>query len=94
MQKYTEFILNANDKEKQRYISEKRSEFLQKYTRAKVQELVDARMAACNDEDSAYEYLVTPDIVLHRLYGSLVDVDSKDLVDNFTSDSIACYKEL
>lgn len=49
-------------------------------------------MALCNDEDTAYEYLTTPEVVLQRIYADLIDVDSKDLIDNFTSDAVACYK--
>lgn len=60
VQKYTEFMLEGNKKEKERYTQEKRTAFLQKYTREKVQELVDGRMATCSNEDDAYDYLISP----------------------------------
>lgn len=49
VQKYTEFMLEGNEKEKQRYTQEKKTAFLHKYTREKVQDLVDGRMATCDD---------------------------------------------
>ena len=60
VQKYTEFVLGNTEKEKQQYITKKRTEFLGKFSRAKVQEYVDKELATCRTEQLAYEYLLTP----------------------------------
>jgi hypothetical protein len=85
VQKYTEYLLISNEKEKLRFISEKRADFLNKYTRNKVQELIDSDMATCNDEQIAFEYFMNPEAVLHRYYNNLIENDAKDLVNTFSS---------
>ena len=94
VQKYSEYLLHENEQKKRAYIDAHRTEFLKKYSRARVQELVDSRMAMCNEEEAAFEYLVHPENALNRLYAELVAVDSKELVDNYVSHTITCYKEL
>lgn len=92
--KYVEYLEEVSNSEKRIYLETQRGEFLRKYSRARVQELIDSRMAICNDEKEAYEYLVKPELALKNLYGELVATDSKDLVHNYVSHIIACYKEL
>jgi hypothetical protein len=94
VQKYIEYLLSLNGKQKQRFISDKKTEFLNKYSRIRVQELIDGDMATCNDELIAFEYLVAPESVLYRYYNNLIENDTKDLVNMFSSKVIACYKEL
>jgi hypothetical protein len=54
VQKYIEYLLSLNGKQKQRFISDKKTEFLNKYSRIRVQELIDGDMATCNDELIAF----------------------------------------
>jgi hypothetical protein len=51
-------------------------------------------MATCNHEQTAFEYLTTPENVLHRYFHNLIENDTKDLNDKFCSEVVACYKEM
>lgn len=52
--KYVEYLISDNEKNKREYLLAREKEFLKKYSRARVQELVDSRMAMCSEESPAY----------------------------------------
>jgi hypothetical protein len=71
--KYTEFLLSLIEEEKMRTLSRKKIEFLNKYNRKSVQQLVERDMTNCTHEQLAYDYLMTPEIILRRYYDKLIE---------------------